>query len=87
MKIKLPGSGKNQNGNQKKSKKNKKVDRPTTSGWRDNGDNLTAIICGKLVKIVKETNEIQFTNGFVMRCKNLEEAKLKANEFYGIKGS
>lgn len=57
--------------------KGKKVD-PENIRWRDNGDTISAKIGGQVIHIDLNTFNIQMKNGFVIKCKDLEDAKSKA---------
>lgn len=85
MKIGLP-DGQPERKNNNKPKKNKAVNKPNPKKkvtpenirWRDNGDTISAKIAGKIIYIDKKNFNIQLKNGFVIKCKDLEEAKDKA---------
>jgi len=61
----------------KKAKKHKKVD-PKNIRWRDNSDTISAKIGAQIIHINKKNFNIQLKNGFVINCKDLEDAKNKA---------
>ena len=88
MKIGLPdGQPERKPNNNKPKKKKKPVNNkpkerkkvaPENIRWRDNGDTISAKIAGKIIHIDKKNFNIQLKNGFVIKCKDLEEAKSKA---------
>jgi len=87
MKIGLPeGQPNKKSGNNKhrftkqinnKSNKSEKVYQKNIT-WRDNPDTISAKIGGQIIHISKKNFNIQLKNGFVINCKDLEDAKCKA---------
>ena len=61
----------------KAKSKPKKVD-PENIRWRDNGDTFSARIGNQIIHISKKNFNIQLKNGFVINCKDLDDAKNKA---------
>ncbi len=83
MKIELPqghsSKGKNEkskNSHKKKSKPKKIA--PENIYWRDNGDTISAKIGKQVIYINKKTFNIELNNGFIIKCKSLEDSKNKA---------
>ena len=84
MKIGLPDGQPNRDNkkHKKKPKKNKpkKVKKvaPENIRWRDNGDTISAKIGGEIIYVNKKNFNIQLKNGFIIKCKDLDDAKSKA---------
>lgn len=85
MKIGLPDGQPERKSNNKPKKdkavnkpKPRKIVAPENIRWRDNGETISAKIGGKIIHIDKKNFNIQLKNGFVIKCKDLEEAKAKA---------
>lgn len=89
MKIGLPEGQPERNENNKaKANKKKPVKKtlknkskkvaPENIRWRDNGDTISAKIGGSIIHIDLKNFNIQMKNGFVIKCKDLEDAKSKA---------
>lgn len=86
MKIGLPDGQPERKNNKNKQKGKKPVKTqtpkkkvsPENIRWRDNGYTISAKISGQVIYIDKINFNIQLKNGFVIKCKNLEDAKNKA---------
>ena len=82
MKIELPSQNNHNNHNNQQPKKNitKKSNKRHKKGgttWRDNGDTISTKINSDVIFIEKRTFNIQLNNGFIIKCKSMEDAKSK----------